>query len=275
MSKNMINTISSHQRRWATLPGSRLWATLLLSLSIVTTGVGVQAAETVPNELKQVIEQIDSNASQQNLEGVLAFYDRQFKSDDGLTRSSLAEVLAGFWQDYSQIRYSTEIESWKQEGNAWIAETVTKIQGQKMMMGRSMDMRSEIRSRQRLENQKLVQQEILSERTILTSGNNPPTVDFLLPEQVLIGQRFSVDAIVQEPLGNDVLLGAVLEEPINVDNYLESESIDLELLSAGGLFKLGTAPVIPEPRWISAVLIRGDGITMITQRLRVVKSINN
>lgn len=275
MSKNMINTISSHQRRWARLPGSRLWATLLLSLSIVTTGVGVQAAETVPNELKQVIEQIDTNASQQNLEGVLSFYDRQFKSDDGLTRSSLAEVLAGFWQDYSQIRYSTEIESWKQEGNAWIAETVTKIQGQKMMMGRSMDMRSEIRSRQRLQNQKLVQQEILSERTILTSGNNPPTVDFLLPEQVLIGQRFSVDAIVQEPLGNDVLLGAVLEEPINVENYLESESIDLELLSAGGLFKLGTAPVIPEPRWISAVLIRGDGITMITQRLRVVKSINN
>jgi hypothetical protein len=100
-------------------------------------------------------------------------------------------------------------------------------------------------------------------------------VNFQLPEQVLIGQRFSLDAIVQEPLGNDVLLGAVLEEPINIQSYLESESIDLELLSAGGLFKLGTAPVIPEPRWISAVLIRGDGITMITQRLRVVKSMNN
>jgi len=275
MSENMINTISSHQRQGTRLPGSRLWATLLLSVSIAWTGVEVQAAETVPNELKQVIEQIDTNASQQNLEGVLSFYDRQFKSEDGLTRSSLAEVLAGFWQEYSQIRYSTEVESWQQEGNAWIAETVTTIQGQKMMMGRSMQMRSQIRSRQRLENQKLVSQEILSERTILTAGDNPPTVDFQLPEQVLIGQRFTLDAIVQEPLGNDVLLGAVLEEPVHVNHYLESESIDLELLSAGGLFKLGTAPVIPEPRWISAVLIRGDGITMITQRLRVVSSIRN
>ncbi len=273
----MINSVSSHQRRRATLPGSRLWATLLLSISIASTGgnLGVRAAETVPNELKQVIEQIDSNASQQNLQGVLSFYDRQFESEDGLTHSSLAEVLSGFWQEYSQIRYSTNIESWEQEGNAWIAETVTTIQGKKMMMGRSMDMQSEIRSRQRLENQKLVSQEILSERTILTAGENPPTVDFQLPEQVLIGQRFTLDAIVQEPLGNNVLLGAVLEEPVSADNYLESESIDLELLSAGGLFKLGTAPVIPEPRWISAVLVRGDGITMITQRLRVVKSMQN
>ncbi|MBP0015661.1 MAG: nuclear transport factor 2 family protein [Roseofilum sp. SID2] len=277
MSHKMINSVSSHQRRRATLPGSRLWATLLLSISIASTGgnLGVRAAETVPNELKQVIEQIDSNASQQNLQGVLSFYDRQFESEDGLTHSSLAEVLSGFWQEYSQIRYSTNIESWEQEGNAWIAETVTTIQGKKMMMGRSMDMQSEIRSRQRLENQKLVSQEILSERTILTAGDNPPTVDFQLPEQVLIGQRFTLDAIVQEPLGNNVLLGAVLEEPVSADNYLESESIDLELLSAGGLFKLGTAPVIPEPRWISAVLVRGDGITMITQRLRVVKSIQN
>ncbi|MDJ1178925.1 nuclear transport factor 2 family protein [Roseofilum sp. BLCC_M91] len=273
----MMNSISSHQRQWARLPGSRLWATLLLSVSIAWTGgnLGVRAAETAPNELKQVIEQIDNNASQQNLEGVLAFYDRQFESEDGLTRSSLAEVLAGFWQDYSQIRYSTEIESWEHEGNGWIAETVTTIQGQKRMMGRSMQMRSQIRSRQRLENQKLVSQEILSERTILTAGDNPPTVDFQLPEQVLIGQRFTLDAIVQEPLGNDVLLGAVLEEPVHVNHYLESKSIDLELLSAGGLFKLGTAPILPEPRWISAVLIRGDGITMITQRLRVVSSIQN
>jgi len=277
MSDKMINSVSSHQRRRATLPGSCLWATLLLSISIASTGgnLGVRAAETVPNELKQVIEQIDSNASQQNLQGVLSFYDRQFESEDGLTHSSLAEVLSGFWQEYSQIRYSTNIESWEQEGNAWIAETVTTIQGKKMMMGRSMDMQSEIRSRQRLENQKLVSQEILSERTILTAGENPPTVDFQLPEQVLIGQRFTLDAIVQEPLGNNVLLGAVLEEPVSADNYLESESIDLELLSAGGLFKLGTAPVIPEPRWISAVLVRGDGITMITQRLRVVKSMQN
>jgi len=277
MSDTMIDSISTHQKRGATLPGSRLWATLLLSVSIAWSGpsLGVRAAETVPNELEQVIEQIDSNASQQNLEGVLDFYDAEFESEDGLTRSTLAEVLTGFWQEYSQLRYSTEIQSWEQDGNGWIAETVTTIQGQKMMMGRSMQMRSQIRSRQRLENQKLVSQEILSERTILTSGDNPPTVDFQLPEQVLIGQQFTLDAIVQEPLGNDVLLGAVLEEPVNVENYLESESIDLELLSAGGLFKLGTAPAIAEPRWISAVLIRGDGITMITQRLRVVSSIRN
>ncbi len=228
------------------------------------------AAETVPNELQTVVEQIDRYASEKNLEGVLQFYDPQFNHQDGLTRTTLGQVLQSLWQDYSQISYATKIASWQQEGDVWTAETVTTIRGQKTMAGRLMRMESEVRSRQRLQNQKLLGQEILSEKTILTSGERPPTVNFQVPEQVRIGQQFNLDAVVVEPLGNDVLLGVMLEERIQPENYLKSQAIDLELLSAGGLFKIGVAPAMAEPRWISAVLVRGEGMTMITQRLRVV-----
>jgi hypothetical protein len=37
------------------------------------------------------------------------------------------------------------------------------------------------------------------------------------------------------------------------------------------LFKMGTAPVKPGKEWISAIILRGDGTTIITQRLQVVK----
>jgi len=90
-----------------------------------------------------------------------------------------------------------------------------------------------------------------------------------LPQQVRVGQQYSFDAIVQEPLGDDYLVGAAIEEPIQADKYFNPTPVELELLPAGGLFKVGRAPNIPANRWISAVLVRG--ITIVTQRLPVVE----
>jgi hypothetical protein len=61
-----------------------------------------------------------------------------------------------------------------------------------------------------------------------------------------------------------------LEEPIKPELYTKPSKFDLQLLPAGGIFKVGKAPAKPENRWISAILIRGDGMTMVTQRLQVV-----
>jgi hypothetical protein len=75
---------------------------------------------------------------------------------------------------------------------------------------------------------------------------------------------------VAEPLGDRVLLGTALEEPVSPDGYLTPATLDLTLLPAGGLFKVGQAPATPESRWVSAIIIREDGITEVTQRLQVV-----
>jgi hypothetical protein len=45
----------------------------------------------------------------------------------------------------------------------------------------------------------------------------------------------------------------------------------LELLQSGGLFKRVTAPATPENRWLSAILIQGDGIVVVSQRVKVEK----
>jgi len=52
-----------------------------------------------------------------------------------------------------------------------------------------------------------------------------------LPQQVKTGHNF--DAIVQEPLGDDYLLGAAIEEPIQANKYFTTTPVDLELLAAG------------------------------------------
>lgn len=223
-----------------------------------------------PAELTQLLSEIDAAANRKDLKAVINFYSNNFTHSDGLTRDNLEKALTQLWERYPSLNYQTELQSWKPEGQAIITETVTTITGTQTMDNREVALKATIRSQQWIEGQKIVKQEVLAERTQLSSGKNPPTIQVNLPEQVKVNEEYNFDAIVQEPLGDDILIGTSLEEPVTDTSFFNSSQVELELLNAGGIFKIGKAPATPENRWISAVLMRQGGITTVTQRLRVV-----
>ena len=244
---------------------------VLLTLSFTTLGSAqAETAATAPPQLKNLLAQIDAAASKHDVQAVMQFYGANFTNSDGLTPQVMAKALTQLWQRYPQLKYQTQLQSWSSQGNAISAETITSITGMQSVASDNVSLNSVIKSRQRVENQKIVQQEILSERSQLSAGAKPPTVELKLPEQVKVGQKYNFDAIVQEPLGDDYLLGGVVEEPVQASKYLNPTPVELELLPAGGIFKQGQASANAESRWISAILIRGGGMIQITQRLRVV-----
>lgn len=220
-------------------------------------------------ELQQLLSQIDAAASQGDLQTVMSFYSPEFTNSDGLTYETLQQALQDFWERFPNVTYETTLNSWEAEGNSLVAETTTTITGTSSQETPT-NLTATITSRQRFENGQIVEQEILDEASQLTQGENPPKVEVILPEQVTIGQTFEFDAIVEEPLGDRLLLGAAVEQSVQPDAYLNPAPVNLELLSSGGLFKLGQAPATPDTQWISAILIRDDGITTITRRLQVV-----
>ncbi len=230
--------------------------------------------DSAPAGLKAALTQIDSAANSRNPQAVSQFYSPNFTNSDGLNRQTLTQSLTQLWQRYPDLKYRTELKSWKAEQGNVVAETITQIRGTQKVDGRELRLESVLRSRQRFEGQQIVRQEILAERSQITVGAKPPTVKFNLPEQVNVGQEFSFDAIVQEPLGSDLLLGNALEEPVQPSGYLNPTTTDLELLPAGGLFKVGRAPNSPGSRWISAVIVREGGMTMVTQRLQIIGQSN-
>ncbi len=223
-----------------------------------------------PAELKKLVREIDAAANKKDLKSLMKFYSQNFTHSDGLNRETMEKALSQFWQRYTTLNYTTKIKSWKADGQAFIVETETQITGTQTAENRGMTLKSTIRSQQRFESKKIVKQEILAERNLITSGKNPPTIEINLPEEVKVGEEYNFDAIVQEPIGNDVLIGTAMEEVIGEKTLLGASTIELELLNAGGLFKIGKAPETPENRWVSAILMRQGGITVITQRLRVV-----
>jgi hypothetical protein len=243
---------------------------LTLGLSICWTTAKAASPDSAPPELKNTLAQIDAAANSRNVQAVMQFYSANFSNSDGLNRENMEKTLTQLWQRYPQLKYRTELKSWQNQGNAIVAETVTNITGTQPVDGRNWNFNATIRSQQRLENQKIVTQNILSEKTQLTSGEKPPSVDFKLPEQVRTGQEFNFDVVVKEPLKDNLLVGAALLEQVSPDKYLNSPKIQLEPLNAGGIFKVGTAPNDPGKFWVSAVLVRSDGITIVSQRLPVI-----
>lgn len=279
----------------------RPWKMLPMLLFGVTLSwanlANAQAAPDAPPELLQALTQIDAAASQGKLSDVMGFYSPEFRNSDGLTYTTLQETLAELWKLYPRLAYSTQLNTWRREGSAIIAETTTSITTRpadttrpagaparpataspatanpataNIVSERAYNLTATITSRQRFENQKIVQQEILKEESQLTSGENPPSITVSLPEQVKVGQRFDFDVVVAEPLGDRLLLGAALEEPVRAGNTIATAPVELELLSSGGLFKVGRAPLTPETHWVSAMIVRDDGITTITRRLPIV-----
>ena len=70
-------------------------------------------------------------------------------------------------------------------------------------------------------------------------------------------------------MGDRLLLGVAVNEGVTAEDFLTPRPLNLEALSAGGLFKIGTASDKPDQRWVSAVLISDDGIFIDTRRLSV------
>jgi hypothetical protein len=60
-----------------------------------------------------------------------------------------------------------------------------------------------------------------------------------------------------------------VDEGVTAADFFEPRPVVFDVLSAGGLYKLGTAPENPDQRWISAVIIREDGLVIETRRVPV------
>ncbi len=231
-----------------------------------------------PEAVQQALEQWESAANGKNLRALFQGYSSNYRNSDGLNRRALATSIRGFWKQYPALSYKTEIVDWKKTRRGGIAEVVTRIEGSRNEDSRRLDLASTLRTRQTYEKGQLVREEILSERSEVTSGDRPPTLQVNLPERVKPGQKYNFDVIVLEPLETDLLLGGLLDEPVSPKGYGNPSEAELAPLvdsqtgtGPGGIFKIGEAPRQESDRWISAVVMRKDGLTMVTQRLKVAK----
>lgn len=245
---------------------------LVLNFCLTTTkfnAVKAQSTPAIPPQLIELTTKIDLAANNQDVKSLSQYFSPQFKTTDGLNYTNFTESLKKLWAKFPSLTYKTTIESWEEKKGELIATTLTKIEGSLDSGGRQINLVSNIRAKYYFENKKLIEQEILTEKTEITSGDNPPEIIINLPETAKPGSEFDFDVIVTEPLGSDLLLGGASEKEVSSKLYTESSTIELDALSSGGIFKRVKIPNNSEDLLYSVILIRADGLRLTTQRVKI------
>jgi len=285
--RDMSNTLPSHlnpkpvmlQSIYRLPPStvSKSWYRLAIAALVVGCQQAVvlpvradSSVSTAPTALKTMLSNIDAAANGRKLTELSRYYSPNFTTSDGLNKAAWQQSLGQLWQNYSNLTYTTTLEGWQAAKNGYTANTVTKITGIQNMDGRTLKLQSTIQSRQKIVGGQIVQQQVLQERTQVSSGTKPPTIELNLPNQLRSNAEYSLDAIVNEPLGEDVLMGTTIQQPVSARAYAQAPKYKLELLTAGGLFKIARAPGKSGDYWFSTIFIRPTGMTTLTQRVRVI-----
>jgi hypothetical protein len=252
---------------WSSLP---VLAIGLGSGWSVANAAHAASPATAPEELLNTLAEIEAAANEQDLDAVMANYSQAFSSDTGFDHEQLRQTLESLWEQYNTLTYDIELLTWEANSpGRYTIETITRVEGTRIRPERRLTLTSEIESRQALESGQIVSQATLSEVSRLTSGENPPELQVQLPETLITGETYAFDAIVLEPLEGRSLMGVATEEGVTAQDFFEPRPVVLDVLSAGGLYKMGEAPSEPDQRWISAVIIREDGFVVETYRVDV------
>ncbi|WP_139240610.1 nuclear transport factor 2 family protein [Geitlerinema sp. PCC 9228] len=244
-----------------------LTAGALAASAIAPLPLNAAPPEEAPNRLKEAIENIETAANKGDLETVIQYYSSDFSHEDGFDRAQFQQKLNQLWQQYSDLNYETELTSWEESDEGLVATTRTHLTGSQQREERTIRLDATVVSRQVYQDGQITYQETLSEKTHLYSGENPPQVTVNVPETVTVGRSYNFDVIVEEPLREDKLAGTAFDESVLSDKYLQPTSFDLELLPAGGLYKVGRATVVENTYWVSGAIVRGGGITMVNHRI--------
>jgi len=106
--------------------------------------------------------------------------------------------------------------------------------------------------------------------TTIRNDNNKIDISFKIPDKVLTGSKYDIDIILNEPLEEVIIAGAI--KPHQVNSLFEQEIL-LEPLASGGIFKMTRAPSKPGIQIWSGIIAHPKGIITFTKTIDIVDEI--
>ena len=111
--------------------------------------------------------------------------------------------------------------------------------------------------------------EVINEESILKSQNSSLEITFISPENVLTGEKYEVNLIIEKPLDKSLTASGIIilknEKNMNISNVIYG----IKPNQSGGLFKYIQAPLQPGFQTISAIITHPEGIYSITKKIKV------
>ena len=103
--------------------------------------------------------------------------------------------------------------------------------------------------------------------TTIRSDDKKIDIDFKIPDKVLTGSKYDIDVILNKPLEEEIIAGAI--KPHQMNSFFEQE-ITLEPLVSGGIFKMTRAPSKPGMQIWSGIIAHPEGMITFTKSINIV-----
>ncbi len=106
--------------------------------------------------------------------------------------------------------------------------------------------------------------------TTIRNDDKKIDISFKIPEKVLTGSKYDIDIILNKPLEEVIIAGAI--KPHQVNSLFEQEIL-MEPLASGGIFKMTRAPSKPGIVIWSGVIAHPEGMITFTKSIDIVNKI--
>ena len=145
-----------------------------------------------------------------------------------------------------------------------------KVSGKKMINGEIHILESNFDYLFSIINGKIDQGIIKNLFTIIRNDDKKIDISFKIPNKVLTGSKYDIDIILNKPLDEVIIAGAI--KPHQVNSLFEQE-ISLEPLPSGGIFKITRAPSKPGIQIWSGIIAHPEGMITFTKSVDIVDEI--
>jgi len=106
--------------------------------------------------------------------------------------------------------------------------------------------------------------------TTIRNDDNKIDISFKIPDKVLTGSKYDIDIILNKPLEEMIIAGAI--KPHQENSFFEQEIL-LEPLASGGIFKMTRAPSKPGIQIWSGIIAHPKGMITFTKSIDIVDEI--
>jgi len=106
--------------------------------------------------------------------------------------------------------------------------------------------------------------------TTIRNDDKRIDISFKIPDRVLTGSKYDIDIILNKPLEEVIIAGAI--KPHQVNSFFEQEIL-MEPLASGGIFKSTRAPSKPGIQIWSGIIAHPKGIITFTKSIDIVDEI--
>ena len=142
-----------------------------------------------------------------------------------------------------------------------------KVSGEKMINGEIHILKSNFDYLFSISNGQIDEGIIKNLFTVIRNDDKKIDINFKIPDKVLTGSKYDIDIILNKPLEEVIIAGAI--KPHQVNSLFEQEIL-LEPLSSGGIFKMTRASSKPGIQVWSGIIAHPEGMITFTKSINIV-----